>query len=197
MRWTAGGKSSDLEDRRGFGGGARIGIGGALVLLVLSLLFRRDFFSLVGVDPGATGATGAPGGAVASTPREDSLVQFVSFVLDDAQNTWTEAMEQRGQEYQRAKLVLFRDAVQSACGYAQAAMGPFYCPVDQKVYLDYELLPGAPTRDSAPQATSRRRTSSPTRSGTTCKRWWASLGGFKPRRCCGSASMSGLPMRSP
>ncbi len=150
MRWTAGGKSSDLEDRRGFGGGARIGIGGALVLLVLSLLFRRDFFSLVGVDPGATGATGAPGGAVASTPREDSLVQFVSFVLDDAQNTWTEAMEQRGQEYQRAKLVLFRDAVQSACGYAQAAMGPFYCPGDYKVYIDLGFYDELRRRFGAP-----------------------------------------------
>jgi uncharacterized protein len=152
MRWTRGGPSSDLEDRRGsggrFGGGARIGVGGALVLLVLSLLFKRDFFSLVGVNGGETGAV--PGGPVASTPHEDSLVQFVSFVLDDAQNTWTELMEQRGQQYQRAKLVLFRDAVQSACGYAQAAMGPFYCPGDEKVYIDLGFYDELRRRFGAP-----------------------------------------------
>lgn len=154
MRWTPGGKSSDLEDRRGSGGGfggggARIGIGGALVLLVLSLLFRRDFFTLVGVDGSETGAAGAAG-PVASTPHEDSLVQFVSFVLDDAQNTWTEVMEQRGEQYQRAKLVLFRDAVQSACGRAQAAMGPFYCPGDSKVYIDLGFYDELRRRFGAP-----------------------------------------------
>jgi uncharacterized protein len=151
MRWTRGGPSSDLEDRRGsggFGGGARIGVGGALVLLVLSLLFRRDFFSLVGVGGDDTAAV--PGGAVASTPHEDSLVQFVSFVLDDAQNTWTELLEQRGQQYQRAKLVLFRDAAQSACGYAQAAMGPFYCPGDEKVYIDLGFYDELRRRFGAP-----------------------------------------------
>lgn len=150
MRWTPGGRSSDLEDRRGrgFGGGARIGVGGALVLLVLSLLFRRDFFTLVGVDGSDTGA--ADSGPVASTPREDSLVQFVSFVLDDAQNTWTELLEKRGQQYPRAKLVLFRGAVQSACGYAQAAMGPFYCPGDEKVYIDLGFYDELRRRFGAP-----------------------------------------------
>jgi predicted metalloprotease len=143
MRWTPGGKSSDVEDRRGSrgfgGGGARIGIGGALVLLVLSLLFRRDFFTLVGVNGSETGAAGP-----------DSLVQFVSFVLDDAQNTWTEVMEQRGEQYQRAKLVLFRGAVQSACGNAQAAMGPFYCPGDAKVYIDLGFYDELRRRFGAP-----------------------------------------------
>jgi predicted metalloprotease len=154
MRWTPGGKSSDVEDRRGSGGfgggGARIGIGGALVLLVLSLLFRRDFFTLVGVNGSETGAAGPAAGPVASTPHEDSLVQFVSFVLDDAQNTWTEVMEQRGEQYQRAKLVLFRGAVQSACGNAQAAMGPFYCPGDAKVYIDLGFYDELRRRFGAP-----------------------------------------------
>jgi predicted metalloprotease len=72
-------------------------------------------------------------GPVQSTPEEDRRVQFVSFVLDDAQDTWRKKL---GPRYQDTKLVLFRDAVQTGCGYGQAATGPFYCPLDQKVYID-------------------------------------------------------------
>jgi predicted metalloprotease len=146
MRWTPGGPSSDLEDRRGSsggfgGGGMRIGLGGAAVLLVLSLIFKQNFFALLGGDGGAAAPTDS--GLVASTPEEDKEVQFVSFVLDDAQSTWENIFRQRGQQYEHAKLVLFRDAIQSACGFAEAATGPFYCPSDEKVYIDlgfYEEL---------------------------------------------------------
>jgi predicted metalloprotease len=89
-----------------------------------------------GVAP--AGDTSAP--PTASTPEEEKLVQFVSFVLDDAQDTWTQLL---GDRYDRAKLVLFRDAVGSACGFAQSATGPFYCPGDRRVYIDlgfYEEL---------------------------------------------------------
>ena len=95
MRWTPGGPSSDLEDRRGSsggfgGGGMRIGLGGAAVLLVLSLVFKQNFFALLG--GGGGGGRGADGaGPVASTPEEDKKVQFVSFVLDDAQGTWEQS----------------------------------------------------------------------------------------------------------
>src|SRR6478752_7485386 len=139
MRWTPGGPSSDLEDRRGSGGGfggggMRIGLGGAAVLLVLSLIFKQNFFALLGGD----GAAGTPSasGPVASTPEEDKEVQFVSFVLDDAQATWARLLQARGKPYEHAKLVLFRDAIQSACGFAQTATGPFYCPGDERVYID-------------------------------------------------------------
>jgi predicted metalloprotease len=141
MRWTPGGASRNLEDRRGssgggfnggFGGGARLGVGGTLILLILSVVFRQDFFALVeGHSVGGPIAT-APAAPPAQSPQESRQVQFVSFVLDDAQDTWTKMIN----GYRHAKLVLFRDSIQSACGGAQTASGPFYCPGDEKVYLD-------------------------------------------------------------
>ncbi|HEX9407712.1 MAG TPA: neutral zinc metallopeptidase [Thermoanaerobaculia bacterium] len=134
MRWTPGGESGDVEDRRGSSGigGAHIGIGGAIVLLVLSLIFHRNFFALF---EGGSATTNQPAATrpINETPQEHREVQFVSFVLDDAQSTWNAAL---GPQYRHAKLVLFRDAINSACGFAQAASGPFYCPDDEKVYLD-------------------------------------------------------------
>ena len=137
MRWTPGGRSSDLEDRRGSsggfgGGGMRIGLGGAAVLLVLSLVFKQNFFALLGGGDGSGAGVVVDSGPVASTPEEDKRVEFVSFVLDDAQKTW----EQTLPGYRHAKLDLFRDAIQSACGSAQSASGPFYCPEDERVYID-------------------------------------------------------------
>jgi hypothetical protein len=147
MRWTPGGRSSDIDDERGAtgggglggfgGGGMRIGLGGAVVLLVLSLVFHQNFFALLG--GGGGGPAAAPSGQaapVASTPEEDKEVQFVSFVLDDAQKTWTDIFQQEGRQYRHARLVLFRDGIQSACGFAETAMGPFYCPGDERVYID-------------------------------------------------------------
>jgi hypothetical protein len=152
MRWTPGGPSSDLEDRRGssggFGGGMRIGLGGAAVLLVLSLIFKQNFFALLG-DGGAADTPTASGPA-ASTPEEDKEVQFVSFVLDDAQATWERLLQARGKTYEHAKLVLFRDAIQSACGYAQTASGPFYCPGDERVYIDLGFYEELQRRFGAP-----------------------------------------------
>jgi uncharacterized protein len=142
MKWTPGGMSKDVEDQRGQTGGSggvgggrmRIGLGGALVLLVLSLIFRQNLFQFIdtGSGPGLAPAD-AP---VASTPEEDTLAQFVSFVLDTAQATWARTLSARGVPYRDAHLVLFRDGVESACGFAETATGPFYCPGDQKVYID-------------------------------------------------------------
>src|SRR6478735_81308 len=142
MRWTPGGRSENLEDRRGasgggfggFGGGRGLGLGGIVILLVLSLIFKQDFLSL------ATGGGAAPSSAPApvNDPAEEKSVQFLSFVLDDAQDTvWAALLPQTmNTRYSDARLVLFRDVVQSACGTAQAASGPFYCPGDQRVYVD-------------------------------------------------------------
>jgi predicted metalloprotease len=113
----------------------RIGIGGFVVLLLLSLVFHRNFFALLG-DGGPSGAPVGQTSPVGSSPAEDREVQFVSFVLDDVQKTWEQIFAQDGQQYRHAKLVLFRDAVRSGCGDAETAMGPFYCPADQKVYID-------------------------------------------------------------
>jgi uncharacterized protein len=137
MKWTPGGSTEDIEDRRGQGGGGfrggPVGIGVVLVLLVLSLLTGRNFLSLV--DPNAIGGTDQPSssGPVASSPDEDRLVQFVTFVINDVQATWTRLLPG---EYQKTTLVLFRDSTPTACGMGQMASGPFYCPGDQKVYID-------------------------------------------------------------
>ena len=153
MRWTPGGVSSDIVDRRGggfgFGRGPTIGCGGLILLLVLSLLTGRNFFTLF--DDTAT--TPAPVGSTApvqQTPEEQRQVEFVSFVLDDAQNTWTRVFEQEGLRYDRAKLVLFRDMTQSACGVGQAASGPFYCPADGQVYIDLAFFDQLHSRFGAP-----------------------------------------------
>jgi len=153
MRWTPGGRSEDLEDRRGQGGGIggmHLGIGGFLILLVLSVVFKRDFFSLVGggggVSPGTTTSQPDP----ARDAREEPLVQFVSFVLDDNQKTWASLLQSQGVPYERAKLVLFRDYTQSGCGAAESATGPFYCPADEKVYIDLGFYDELQQRFGAP-----------------------------------------------
>jgi predicted metalloprotease len=160
MRWTPGDESQDIEDRRdesgggggGFQfGGAHIGIGGALVLLALSFIFKQNFFALLG------GSSPGPGPAAVSRPNperdeaEKPLVQFVSFVLDDTQKTWTQILpQQSGKPYHHARLVLFRDYAQSACGSAESATGPFYCPGDEKVYIDLGFYDELRQRFGAP-----------------------------------------------
>jgi uncharacterized protein len=137
MKWTPGGSTEDIEDRRGQGGGGfrggPVGIGVVLVLLVLSVLTGRNFLSLV--DPNAIGGTDQPSssGPATSSPDEDRLVQFVTFVINDTQATWARLLPG---EYQKTTLVLFRDSTPTACGMGQTASGPFYCPGDQKVYID-------------------------------------------------------------
>ncbi len=110
-----------------------LGIGGFLVLLVLSWLSGTNLFSLLGTDSSAPSQTVGTSGEVRSTPAEERMVDFVYAVAEDAQGMWEQKL---GSRYRRTKVVLFRDAVQSACGTAQSATGPLYCPADQKVYLD-------------------------------------------------------------
>jgi predicted metalloprotease len=158
MRWTPGDMSEDIEDQREsggggggfrFGGGAGLGIGGTLILLVLSVIFGRDFLSLVPRGGGAR--VTEPRRTAAESPAERRAAQFVSFVLDDAQRTWDDALpRQEGKSYRHARLVLFRDAVQSACGMGEAATGPFYCPGDEKVYIDLGFYDELRERFGAP-----------------------------------------------
>jgi hypothetical protein len=136
MLWTSGGRSPNLEDRRSTGGGIGrgLGIGGTVVVLALSLLFGRNLFNDLGVEPGVA-ASGAPMSA-ADSAAEEPEVQFISFVLDDVQNTWAKILPSSGTRFHPARLVLFRNSTDSGCGPAQSVMGPFYCPVDERVYLD-------------------------------------------------------------
>jgi predicted metalloprotease len=156
MRWTPG-NSPDLEDRRGSSGGrglrlpgGRMGLGGIVVLVLLSVIFKKDFLSLL--DGGAVGVEStAPTGPLETTPEEERLKQFIEAVLIDAQNTWDSILpSQGGMPYQHARLVLFRDAIESACGLGQAATGPFYCPGDRKVYIDLAFFDELNRRFGAP-----------------------------------------------
>ena len=142
MRWTPGGRSGNLEDRRSSGGtGLPLGIGGTVVVLVLSLLTGHNFFNDVGAGDAAT-TQEAPLSA-ADSARGEPEVQFVSFVLDDVQNTWARILPQEGVSFHPAKLAIFRNSTNTGCGMAQSAMGPFYCPLDEHAYIDlgfYEEL---------------------------------------------------------
>lgn len=156
MRWTPGGVSEDIEDERGEGGGGgggfgfggpHLGIGGTIVLLILSFVFRQNFFSLFNASPVQ------PGRPIAreSRPTDTRETQFMSFVLDDVQKTWdAQLQEQTQRPYRHAKLVLFENYTRSGCGGAQSSTGPFYCPADEKVYLDLSFFDELRRRFGAP-----------------------------------------------
>src|SRR5580698_1475562 len=162
MRWTPGGSSDDVEDRRDEGGGGgmqfggiHLGIGGLLIIFVLSLVFHRNFFALLGMGGGASSAVTqgdrpASGANRQLDEAEKPEVQFVTFVLNDTQATWTKILSSEGVQYRHAKLVLFRNSIDSACGMAQSATGPFYCPEDEKVYIDLGFFNELKRRFGAP-----------------------------------------------
>lgn len=166
MRWTPGGRSKNLEDRRGassgggggggFGlgggggfGGGRLGLGGIVILIILSLVFKQDFLGLLGGGGGAS-APAVQEEAPVTDAREEPLVQLVSFVLDSTQSFWRAEFAKEGRPYRDAKLVLFRDATPTACGTGQSATGPFYCPGDEKVYIDLAFFDELRQRFRAP-----------------------------------------------
>jgi predicted metalloprotease len=152
MRWSPGGeRSSNLEDRRAAGMGGRaipLGIGGFVLLLILSLVTGRDFISPLLQQQEATAPSQAgEAGPLQTTPEEEARVDVVSAVLDDLQATWARLLP--GQ-YREARLVLFRGATDSACGLGESAMGPFYCPGDQRVFLDLSFFAELDRRFGAP-----------------------------------------------
>ncbi len=152
MRWTPGdrGNIEDLRGRSGMGMrmGAPLGIGGLLVVLLLSWVTGVDLLSLLGAGGGAPPSeyVGTSGRTEAS-PEEERLVDFVDAVMEDAQDTWADLL---GDRYRETRAVLFRDAIQSTCGFAQSATGPFYCPADGKVYLDLGFFDELHNRFGAP-----------------------------------------------
>jgi len=154
MRWREGRESENVEDERGAGGGGlgvpggglRIGLGGVLLIVVGAWLFGADPMTLLQQLGGAGVATQSPDGGYAQpgAPREpgapqDEGAEFVSKVLASTEDTWGDIFQRGGSQYKPPKLVLFSEVVRSACGMAQGASGPFYCPRDQKVYIDLDF----------------------------------------------------------
>ena len=152
MRWEDERRSDNVEDQRGtsFGGVGLVGGGiGTVVIVIIALV--------MGVDPRALLQTAQQVSPpqqtqhpVQSTPQEDKLKDFVSAVLGSTEDTWGQIFQQAGRQYVDPKLVLFRGAVRSACGFAKSAVGPFYCPGDQKVYIDLGFYEELRTRFHAP-----------------------------------------------
>ena len=150
MLWENGRRSENVEDRRGIGVGGIAGGGVGVVVIALIAMF-------FGVDPRVilqeVGQGQAPSGqqqAVPVDPAQDKLKDFVSVVLADTEDTWGEIFQKGGAHYERPKLVLFTGAVRSACGTAQSAVGPFYCPGDHKVYIDLDFYKMLEQRFGAP-----------------------------------------------
>jgi len=148
MRWQIGRRSNNVEDRRGVGV-SRGAVGGGLGMIVFAVIAM-----LLGVDPSIVleqvGPIDGSNNTTTIPPQQEQLTDFVSVVLADTEDTWGELFRQNGAKYVEPKLVLFSGAVQSACGYAEAAMGPFYCPADQKVYIDLSFYEDLQNRHGAP-----------------------------------------------
>jgi len=148
MRWTTGRRSRNVEDRRGMGRPIAAGGGiGTIVLLLIALYFGFDPSVVLQGDPSLTAppAETEPPGA-----SRDELRDFVSVVLADTEDTWRVLFRRMNREYRDPTLVLFTGAVQSACGMAGSAVGPFYCPADEKLYLDLGFFRALRDRFRAP-----------------------------------------------
>src|SRR6478672_8544114 len=150
MLWQGGRESANVEDRRGGGfGGVAMGGGiGTVVLVLVGLFFGIDPSVILGgaedQPPAVSGSSRAP------DARQDREKQFVSVVLAETEDTWGDVFQRMGRQYEQPRLVLFSGVVQSACGSAQAAMGPFYCPNDHKAYLDLSFFEELRDRFKAP-----------------------------------------------
>ena len=153
MRWEGGRRSSNVEDRRGRGGGgAKAGLGGLGVLVVGGLVYLMtgdpEQAMRAAVQAGGQAPASAP--AAPPSPEEQRLADFSSVILADTEDVWSSVFAERGSAYQPPKLVLFTDQVQSACGIQGAAVGPFYCPADQKAYIDLSFYSELRDRFGAP-----------------------------------------------
>jgi predicted metalloprotease len=150
MRWEGGRRSSNVEDRRRMPArGGLVGGGlGTIVLVLVALYFGVDPTPLL--QPGGPLSAGAPAEGPPLDANADPAAQFVSVVLADTEDTWSEVFAAGGARYAEPNLVLFSGAVQSACGFAQAAVGPFYCPADRKVYIDLSFYDELKNRFNAP-----------------------------------------------
>jgi predicted metalloprotease len=158
MRWEGNRESSNVEDRRGEGGGGGFGIGGRsigigtiVIALVGGAIFGINPLTILSILSGGGAPTQVQQqGPAKAPPADDQMAKFVSTVLGDTEDVWKQLFSQGGATYQEPRLVLFRGAVATGCGQGQAVMGPFYCPLDQKVYIDLNFYETLKNRMGAP-----------------------------------------------
>ncbi|MGA8052070.1 MAG: neutral zinc metallopeptidase, partial [Burkholderiales bacterium] len=150
MRWEGERQSENVEDRRGMGGrGLALGGVGTIIVTLVALYLGVDPSALLDQIATAPTALERQTGSSGGSPTEDKLAEFSSVVLADTEDVWGELFKERGARYPNPKLVLYTGTVESACGFAQAAMGPFYCPSDRKLYLDLSFFDDLHTRYGA------------------------------------------------
>ncbi len=152
MRWQGRRSSQNVEDRRGSGIARKAGGGGigVIVLALIAMYFGVDPSIILNQGGGMLGGSGTESVQYQPTEEEQQLAGFVSVVLADTEDAWNRVFERLGRRYQEPKLVLFSGSVESACGLGQAAMGPFYCPADQKAYIDLSFYRDLKLRHQAP-----------------------------------------------
>lgn len=168
MLWKGRRQSSNIQDRRGMGGmrfpgglgglgggigrgrmrGGGLGLGGIIILFIIAWVLGINPLALLTGEPGYVEEQTA--GGTFSSPQEEELKEFVSVVLADTEDTWHQLLPEIGVQYREPKLVLFSGGAQSGCGFAQSAVGPFYCPADEKVYLDLDFFDELSRRFGAP-----------------------------------------------
>jgi hypothetical protein len=146
MKWGGNRQSDNVEDRRGSGGssgggfgGRSIGLGSVVIALVASVFFGVNPLTVLNILSGGSPEPQSQSAPAQKPPADDTMAAFVSTVLADTEDVWKAVFTQGGATYQEPKLVLFRGTTSTACGQGQAAMGPFYCPADQKVYIDLDF----------------------------------------------------------
>ncbi|WP_119300061.1 KPN_02809 family neutral zinc metallopeptidase [Dongia deserti] len=173
MLWKGRRQSRNIEDRRGMGGmrfpgglggglgggyrrggmrGGGLGLGGIIILFIIAWALGINPLALLSGDFGSGSyiEQQTAGGGTFSSPQEEDLKQFVAVVLADTEDTWHHLLPEIGAQYREPKLVLFSGGAQSGCGFAQSAVGPFYCPADEKVYLDLTFFDELSRRFGAP-----------------------------------------------
>jgi predicted metalloprotease len=151
MRWRGERQSGNIEDHRGMGRGGKLAVGGglgAIIVLVIGLLTGRDISGLMQALPSGQETTVSPG--LQERGPDDSTAQFVSVVLASTEDVWREIFRKNNARYEEPVLRMFEHATNSACGGASSAMGPFYCPADQKVYIDLSFCTELRERFNAP-----------------------------------------------
>src|SRR5688572_10352937 len=150
MRWIGRQGSGNVEDRRGMGGGGKIAIGGGagIIILIISLLLGQN--PLEYINPGGGDGAQIQQQQQPLSDEENKKAEFVRVVLKDTEDVWNKLFQERGETYQEPKLVLFTGVDESGCGTASAAMGPFYCPEDAKVYIDLSFYDDLQSRFGAP-----------------------------------------------